>query len=76
MNNLEIGDLLIKSDEVGIVHRIDETSYGSIYNIYWTWKHGELCGVTKMPEQLLSQSFFTKFKHIKGKKLDKPKSIG
>jgi len=76
MSSLEIGDLLIKSDEVGIVHRIDETSYGLIYNIYWTWKLGGLCGVTKIPEQLLCRAFFTKFKHIKGKKLDKPKSIG
>jgi len=65
--NLEVGDLLIRDEEVGIVHKIKETTWGLIYSVYWTWNKDGLFGTTKIPEQLLCYEFFKKFEHVKGK---------
>ena len=64
--NLEVGDLLFKPDEVGIVRAIEETPYGLVFAIHWAWNQEGLYGTTMIPEQLLCKAFFTKFKHIKG----------
>ena len=64
--NLEVGDLLFKPEEVGIVKHIHKTPYGLVFAIYWTWNQEGCSGVTQIPEQILCDAFFTKFKHIKG----------
>ncbi len=64
--NLEIGDLLLRGAEVGIVKDIDETPYGLVFMVYWTWSKDKLTGCTDIPEQLLCEPFFKRFQHIKG----------
>ena len=64
--NLEIGDLLLRADEIGIVRSINETPYGLIFVIYWSWGQDNLVGCTEIPEQLLCEPFFERFQHIKG----------
>tara|TARA_R100001443_G_scaffold43434_1_gene56524 strand:+ start:171 stop:401 length:231 start_codon:yes stop_codon:yes gene_type:complete len=64
--NLEVGDLLTRGDEVGIVKNIEDTPYGLIFVVYWTWSSENLTGCTEIPEQLLCEPFFARFQHIKG----------
>lgn len=64
--DLEVGDLLTRGEEVGIVRRIEETPYGLIFMVYWTWSKDNLSGCTAIPEQLLCEPFFERFDHIKG----------
>jgi len=64
--NLEVGDLLIRGVEVGIVKEITETPYGLIFQLYWTWSKEKMEGCTQIPEQLLCEPFFQRFRHIKG----------
>ena len=65
---LEVGDLLMRSDEVGVVSSISETPYGLIYSVHWTWTLEGFCGVTNIPCALLCKPFFDKFTHIKRSK--------
>jgi len=62
-HTLEVGDLLCRGNEVGVVQHIQTTPYGFIYNIYWVWEN--TCGMTTIPQQLLCKAFFNKFIHIK-----------
>ena len=64
--NLEIGDLLLRTEEIGIVKKIHETPYGLIFVVHWTWAVDNLTGFTEIPEQLLCIPFFERFQHIKG----------
>ncbi len=68
--DLEIGDLLLRAEEIGIVKKIHETPYGLIYVVYWTWGEDDLTGYTEIPEQLLCEPFFERFRHIKGIRYD------
>jgi len=61
--NLQVGDLLLRNSEMGIVRSISETPYGLIFNVYWAW--ADTCGSTIIPQQLLCKAFFKKFIHIK-----------
>ena len=67
MNKLEIGDLLIRNNEVGIVQRAYITPYGITYRVYWTWNIEGFYGFTEIPDTLLSKMFFSRFQHIKKK---------
>ena len=62
--NLQVGDLLLRNAEMGIVRSISETPYGLIFNVYWTW--ADTYGVTAIPQVLLCDAFFKKFTLIKG----------
>lgn len=64
--NLEVGDLLLRCTEIGIVGSITETPYGLIFKVYWTWATDESDGTIEIPEALLCDAFFERFKLIKG----------
>ncbi len=64
--DLEVGDLLARGEEIGIVRSIEDTPYGLIFIVYWTWSNDNLTGCTAIPEQLLCEPFFDRFQHIKG----------
>ena len=63
--NLEVGDLLLRSNDVGVVTDALETDYGLLYRVYWTWAIDGKSGMTEIHESQLTKAFFTKFKHVK-----------
>jgi hypothetical protein len=63
--NLEVGDLLMRGGDIGVVHSLSQTAYGSVWEVHWTWTIDGNSGTTHVPEQLLCKAFFTKFQHIK-----------
>ena len=67
MNKLEVGDLLIRDDEVGIVQKIYITPYGNTYRVYWTWTIEGFTGFTDIPSCLLDEGFFKRFDRIRKK---------
>ena len=60
-----MGDLLVRSKDVGIVTNVTETTYGLLFKVHWTWAIDGRSGTTDIHESQLSRSFFTKFSHIK-----------
>ena len=64
--NLEVGDLLLRGTEIGVIKSILETPYGLLFSIYWTWATDESDGVVQIPEGMLCDAFFERFKLIKG----------
>ena len=64
--NLQVGDLLLRSTEIGIIRSVSETPYGLVFQIYWTWATDESDGIIQIPEGMLCDAFFERFKLIKG----------
>tara|TARA_R110000824_G_scaffold193147_1_gene375496 strand:- start:15 stop:233 length:219 start_codon:yes stop_codon:yes gene_type:complete len=64
--DFEVGDLLIKKNEVGILYRVNKTPYGLEYAIYWSWCLEGNNGTVTLPDLMLCKAFFNKYSIIKG----------
>ena len=65
---LEVGDLLLRGKEIGVVKHANDTPYGVCYVIHWTWSVDNSHGITTIPDLLLCEGFFDRFTVIKGGK--------
>ena len=63
---LEVGDLLLRNKDVGVVHSAQKTPYGVVYQIYWRWEDNKE-GTVLIPQVLLCEPFFKKFTLVRKK---------